>query len=170
LTWKLRLQVALDTARGMTFLHLGRIIHRDLKSPNLLLDAKYRVKVADFGLARTKAINTMTGQCGTFQWMAPEVIGSNHYTEKADVFSFGIILWELVARQVPYAGMNAVQVSVQVMAKGLRPEIPPRCPAAYSHLIQECWDTDPNKRPSFTDVVKRLEQFTRDLKAARVNS
>jgi len=118
-----------------------------------------RSKVCDFGLARKQAENTMTGQCGTFQWMAPEVIGSNHYTEKADVFSFGIIMWELVSRQLPYQGMNSAQVSVGVLTKGLRPSIPDRPPPPYAELIEECWHQDPDKRPSLLEILERLKKI-----------
>jgi serine/threonine protein kinase len=158
LTWKQRLQIALDTAKGMSFLHLNNppIIHRDLKSPNVLLDATRRSKVCDFGLARTKAINTMTGQCGTFQWMAPEVIANGKYTEKADVFSFGVIMWELVSRELPYNGMNSVQVSVAVLTKAYRPPIPRNTPAEYAKLIEEAWHQEPSKRPSFEYIVEKL--------------
>ncbi len=90
---------------------------------------------------------------------APEVIESTHYTEKADVFSFAIILWELVARQVPYSGMNAVQVSVAVMTKDVRPSIPEKCPPAYAQLIRACWDRDAAKRPAFPEIVERLQLF-----------
>jgi mitogen-activated protein kinase kinase kinase 9 len=94
LSWEERRDLALDVARGMNYLHERTIpiLHRDLKSLNLLLDHKRRVKLADFGW--TKGLqNYMTGKIGTYQWMAPEVISAYQYTEKADVFSFGIILW-----------------------------------------------------------------------------
>jgi serine/threonine protein kinase len=83
----------------------------------------------------------MTGQCGTFQWMSPEVMQSQRYTEKADVFSFGIILWEVLFRQVPYQGMNSVQVSIAVITQNLRPPIPADTPAELARLMQECWAT-----------------------------
>lgn len=95
--------MALDAARGVLYLHSFNppILHRDLKSLNLLLDEAFRTKLADFGWTRTLA-NYMTSKIGTYQWMAPEVIAGQVYTEKADVFSFGIILWEIAAREPPY--------------------------------------------------------------------
>ncbi|CEO96152.1 Protein kinase domain-containing protein [Plasmodiophora brassicae] len=155
---KLQIKIALETATGVNFLHQSRIIHRDLKSANLLLDKHYGIKVSDFGLSRVKAQQIiMTGQCGTFQWMAPEVISNEMYTEKADVYSFGIIVWELFARKVPFEGMNGVQVSVAVSTKGLRPDMPPDVPAGVARLIEDCWTTDPQARPTFTDIVRRLK-------------
>jgi len=166
----LRFQVAVDTAKGVSFLHCHKpaIIHRDLKSPNVLLDSTRRSKVCDFGLARNQTAVSMTAQVGTFQWMAPEVIGSNHYTEKADVYSFGVIMWELVSRKVPYQGMNAAQVSVAVYTKGLRPDIPESTPRPFADLIQECWHQDPNLRPPFLSILERLKQIRTLMKPYKI--
>lgn len=103
LTWEDRRKIALDTAKGVFYLHSFNppILHRDLKSLNLLLDDSLRTKLIDFGWTRKLDIK-MTGKIGTYQWMAPEVISSQMYTEKADVFSFGIILWEIASREPPY--------------------------------------------------------------------
>jgi serine/threonine protein kinase len=144
LPFRLRMRMLQDAALGMSHLHAFNppIVHRDLKSANLLYDKAFRVKVGDFGLSRAKEVQyTMTGQCGTFQWMSPEVMQSQRYTEKADVFSFGIILWEVLFRQVPYQGMNSVQVSIAVITQNLRPPIPADTPAELARLMQECWAT-----------------------------
>lgn len=103
LSWEDRRRIALDAAKGVWYLHCFNppILHRDLKSLNLLLDDSLRTKLADFGWTRALG-NYMTGKIGTYQWMAPEVIGGHSYTEKADVFSYGIILWEIAAREPPY--------------------------------------------------------------------
>lgn len=103
LNWEDRRRLALEIARGMNYLHMfpTPVLHRDLKSLNILIDDGFRPKIADFGWTRLKAEN-MTGKIGTYQWMAPEVIKSQKYTEMADVFSFGIILWEIAAREPPY--------------------------------------------------------------------
>ncbi|CAN0264517.1 unnamed protein product, partial [Scytosiphon promiscuus] len=115
LPFKKKRQMMLDVATGMQYLHGQNpvIIHRDLKSLNVLIDENWVTKVTDFGLSRFKATSVsekMTGQAGTYHWMAPEVINSQHYTEKADVFSYGIILWEIFTRAIPYGGMQPVQV------------------------------------------------------------
>jgi serine/threonine protein kinase len=172
LDWPLKLRMALDAARGMNFLHTHTpvIIHRDLKSLNLLVDEKWCVKVSDFGLSRFKApskSSLMTAQCGTFHWMAPEVISGHRYTEKADVYSFGINLWELLTREVPYKGLQPMQVGVVVLTRGQRPPVPPGCPVKYAALMKACWHADPTKRPSFTQIIDCLAELISEHSASQ---
>ena len=100
----LRSRMALEAARGMLYLHTLKppVLHRDLKSPNLLVDHQYRVKIADFGLSRFRVEYTMTF-CGSPKWTAPEVLNGLSYDTAADVWSYGVVVWELLTRQVPYA-------------------------------------------------------------------
>ena len=132
--------MALDTAKAVHYLHCFNppILHRDLKSLNLLLDEAFRIKLADFGWTRTLSIY-MTGKIGTYQWMAPEVIGGQTYTEKADVFSYGIILWEISSREPPYRNISGQQVSVEVLNNDLRPTIPKKTPENFAKLMRKCW-------------------------------
>lgn len=158
--WTLVKRVASGAARGMTYLHSGNppVLHRDLKSANLLLDDSYTAKVADFGLSRLKAQNrSMTGNCGTVQWMAPEVLASQSYAEPADVFSYGIILWELLTRECPYEGMTPIQCALAVLNKDHRPEIPMWCPPSLTALIKACVEKDPHSRPTFTQIISALD-------------
>lgn len=158
--WQLVKRVASGAARGMAYLHHGNppVLHRDLKSANLLLDESYTAKVCDFGLSRLKAqARSMTGNCGTVQWMAPEVLAGTSYDEKADVFSYGIILWELLSRECPYEGMTAIQCALAVLNRDKRPEIPKWCPPAYHALIKSCIKKDPAERPEFSQVIVMLE-------------
>ena len=161
LSGRMKLKLAYDAARGMNFLHTHSpiIIHRDLKSLNLLVDEDWNLKVSDFGLSRFKVPTLMTGQCGTYQWMAPEVVRGHSYTEKADIYSFGINLWEIYTRQIPYNQMVPIQAAVAVMNKGLRPELPAHTPPTYRTLVHECWDQNPNLRPSFDQILVRLGKF-----------
>lgn len=144
----------------MTYLHSGTppVLHRDLKSANLLLDDSYTAKVCDFGLSRLKAQErSMTGNCGTVQWMAPEVLANQRYAEPADVYSFGIILWEMLTGECPYEGMSAIQCALAVLNRDLRPNVPQWCPPALSALIQACWDKNPDRRPSFAQIIMALD-------------
>jgi len=155
---KLELKLILDTAKGMNYLHLFKppVLHRDLKSPNLLVDSHFNVKIADFGLARIKA-SLMTGNLGTCQYMAPEVIQSKNYTEKADVYSFGLVMWEVLTRQVPYQGMQPMQIAFGVCQQNLRPPLPPQAPQQLVSVMVQCWAQDPAQRPSFADVLNSLK-------------
>eukprot|EP01029_Cantina_marsupialis_P011190 TRINITY_DN2507_c0_g5_i1.p1 TRINITY_DN2507_c0_g5~~TRINITY_DN2507_c0_g5_i1.p1 ORF type:complete len:1743 (+),score=567.30 TRINITY_DN2507_c0_g5_i1:97-5229(+) len=164
LSMKQRINMGIDIAKGINFLHTSTppIIHRDLKSLNLLLDDALNVKVSDFGLSRFRAnsvSSVMTGQCGTYRWMSPEVIGCQRYTEKADVYSFGINLWELYTRQIPHEDMQPIQVAMGVLNANLRPIIPSDCPPPLRELIQCCWHKDPEKRPTFAEILTLLVEL-----------
>jgi mitogen-activated protein kinase kinase kinase 9 len=140
LTWRDRRKLALGIAKGMNYLHLfpTPVLHRDLKSLNVLIDSGFKPKIADFGWTRLKA-DKMTQKIGTFQWMAPEIIRSQQYTEKADVYSFGIILWELAAREPPFKNMSGPQVALEVANNNLRPNIPKATPDKFAKLMKRCW-------------------------------
>mmetsp|Transcript_4999 Transcript_4999/g.8783 ORF Transcript_4999/g.8783 Transcript_4999/m.8783 type:complete len:170 (+) Transcript_4999:737-1246(+) len=158
--WQLVKRAASGAARGMAYLHGGNppVLHRDLKSANLLLDDSYTTKVADFGLSRLKAQErSMTENCGTVQWMAPEVLANHHYAEPADVYSFGIILWELLSRECPYDGMSPIQCALAVLNRDARPEIPIWCPSPLADLIRACWEKDSSSRPTFAQIISALD-------------
>lgn len=161
IAWSRRLSIAKGLAAGMEYLHSRDpiLIHRDLKSLNVLLNRAWVVKITDFGLSRFKPhslTDIMTMQCGTYHWMAPEVINSTQYTEKADVYSFGIILWEIAARAIPYEGLQPVQVVAAVINRKERPKLPEDCPEDYKALVRSCWAQEPGDRPGFVEVVARL--------------
>jgi serine/threonine protein kinase len=161
LDWHQRLKIALGTVKGMAYLHAQDpiIIHRDLKSLNLLLTNDLDCKVTDFGLSRFKAETDerMTGQCGTYHWMAPEVINSEIYTEKADVYSVAIILWEIYTRAIPYDGMKPLQAAMHVIQGG-RLTLPEGVPSWFKHLVTSCWDANPDSRPSMKYVCDILSK------------
>jgi len=164
LSYRTILKFAVDIARGMKYLHQRcGIIQRDLKSRNLLLDNSLNVKLCDFGLSRALANenkNTMTA-CGTPYWTAPEIICGDAYNEKADVYSFAIVLWELITRDEPYDGRPGLEIAYQVAQDGIRPALPKFCPDKYLTLMTSCWDEKPDARPSFTELLDRLHDMAK---------
>ena len=171
ISWKQKLKVLKDVARGMLYLHEAPspILHRDLKSLNLLLvkpvtgpNDDIFIKITDFGIARVMEKNTeLTGQMGTCHWMAPEVLSNQPYYLEADVYSYGIVVWEVIAREVPYNGINPMTIPMRVI-KGERPnlgQIPSTCPESLKTLVRMCWDPTPAKRPDFNKVLDILEEI-----------
>ncbi|KAL6519767.1 hypothetical protein OROMI_032661 [Orobanche minor] len=165
LEWRRRIHMALDIARGMNYLHHCSIpiVHRDLKSSNLLVDRNWTVKVGDFGLSRLKHetyLTTKTGQ-GTPQWMAPEVLRNEPSDEKADVYSFGVILWELVTQKIPWESLNSVQVIGAVGFMNQRLDMPKDIDPQWVSIIDSCWHSEPQCRPSFQELVEKLKELQR---------
>ena len=153
--------ICIDAARGVNYLHNLNppIIHRDIKSHNFLMNAQGIVKVCDFGLSRfieTTLAGTMTA-CGTPSWTAPEVLRNERYNFKVDVFSFGIVIWELFSRQDPYPGMPPFQIVFAVGNQFARPQINPSWPAHWIRLMTSCWAEDPESRPTFEQVLNILQ-------------
>ncbi|XP_038904015.1 serine/threonine-protein kinase CTR1-like [Benincasa hispida] len=160
-----RINMAFDVAKGMNYLHRRDppIVHRDLKSPNLLVDKKYTVKVCDFGLSRLKARTFLSSKsaAGTPEWMAPEVLRDEPSNEKSDVYSFGVILWELATLQQPWCNLNPAQVVAAVGFKSKRLDIPRDVNPKLASLIVACWADEPWKRPSFSSIMETLKPMTK---------
>jgi serine/threonine protein kinase len=157
LTPTIRSAIAYDVATGLAYLHAKGIIHRDMKSLNVLLDSRCKAKICDFGMIRTKSAAPMTGLIGTAHWMAPEVLMSApDYDCRVDVYSFGIFMWELLTGQGPYRSMKQADITLGIMSGTLRPPIPADCPDPVRDLIEVCWAQDPAHRPMMPDVVARL--------------
>lgn len=169
------LGMTVDIARGMTYLHGSDppIIHRDLKSGNLLCDKNWTIKVADFGLSRVADRTRRMTLCGTAETCAPEVLSKNYtYTEKADVYSFGIVLWEMFSGLPLYPNLNFFELSQKVVEEDYRPdinELPDKVPRRIVHLMQQCWQKEPERRPSFSDVRKELEDILTKYQADRTD-
>eukprot|EP00164_Ancoracysta_twista_P003560 GFYU01004753.1.p1 GENE.GFYU01004753.1~~GFYU01004753.1.p1 ORF type:complete len:479 (-),score=88.74 GFYU01004753.1:51-1487(-) len=156
------IKIAKGIARGVNYLHLRSppLIHRDLKSLNILLDEAKNPKIADFGLSRTRALETqMTTNIGTPLWMAPEVIRNEKYDEKVDVYSYGVVLWEMLTNKIPYTDKESVQVAVAVAYQGLRPKIPSSCNPKLKKLLEDCWNDDCSKRPTFEMILNFFDSL-----------
>ncbi|XP_057546319.1 serine/threonine-protein kinase 1-like [Amaranthus tricolor] len=178
LDWRRRIHMALDIARGMNYLHNCNppIIHRDLKTSNLLVDKNWMVKVADFGLSRVKHdtyLTTRTGK-GTPQWMAPEVLRNERSDEKSDIYSFGVILWELATQKIPWEHLNAMQVIGAVGFMNQRLDIPEDVDSRWASIIESCWNSDPQSRPTFHELLEKLKdlqrQYAIQFQAAKASS
>jgi len=170
-----RLNLALEAARGMEYLHSRRIVHFDFKSSNTLIgigqNSQMTLKVCDFGLAKHKRQTCAKGSnsiCSTLPWTAPEVVRNpENITEKVDVFSFGIVMWELWTSKTPHAGMDSTAIIGGLLFSELRPPIPssdglvsmPPPHPRWKELMCKCWNEDPLQRPSFDAIATELEQM-----------
>ncbi|XP_048329349.2 probable serine/threonine-protein kinase SIS8 isoform X1 [Ziziphus jujuba] len=167
-----RLRMALDAARGMNYLHncTPVIVHRDLKSPNLLVDRNWVVKVCDFGLSRMKHSTFLSSRstAGTAEWMAPEVLRNEPSDEKCDVYSFGVILWELSTMQQPWGGMNPMQVVGAVGFQHRRLDIPDDMDPKVADIIRKCWETNPKLRPTFSEIMAALKPLQKPINSPQV--
>eukprot|EP00737_Agarophyton_chilense_P000772 gb/GEZJ01000855.1/.p1 GENE.gb/GEZJ01000855.1/~~gb/GEZJ01000855.1/.p1 ORF type:complete len:861 (+),score=119.39 gb/GEZJ01000855.1/:511-3093(+) len=154
--------IAYGVAKGMAFLHSQYpiVIHRDVKSPNVLLGKNVReVKITDFGLSRLRTGSYVnTGPGGTPEWMAPELLRQDPFNEKSDVFSFGVILWELVMCEKPWRDDHPMQIVFKVGSRGEKLPTPPpeQCAPELREMIVECFADDPRRRPTFENLVQRL--------------
>ncbi|XP_011068441.1 PREDICTED: mitogen-activated protein kinase kinase kinase 11-like isoform X1 [Acromyrmex echinatior] len=160
---------AIQIARGMDYLHNKApisLIHRDLKSSNVLLsepiendDFQYKtLKITDFGLAREVYKTTRMSAAGTYAWMAPEVIKKSTFSKASDVWSYGVLLWELLTGETPYKGIDALAVAYGVAVNKLTLPIPSTCPQPWSLLMEACWASDSHARPGFTDILIALDE------------
>ncbi|KAI5661879.1 hypothetical protein M9H77_21202 [Catharanthus roseus] len=154
LSWRRRLKMLRDICRGLMCIHRMKIVHRDLKSANCLVNKHWTVKICDFGLSRimTDAPMRDTSSAGTPEWMAPELIRNEPFTEKCDIFSLGVIMWELCTLNRPWEGVPPERVVYAVANEGSRLEIPD---GPLGKLIADCW-AEPQERPSCEEILTRL--------------
>lgn len=159
LEWRVVRKMLVGACKGMVYLHtrIPQIVHRDLKPQNLLVDEHWKCKVCDFGLATQSSAEAMSVACGTPSYSAPEVLRREKYSEKADVYSFAMVMWEAITRSHPYKGMPPFHISFLVGTEGERPTIPHTIPRAIGAIIEQCWQQDPADRPAFTEVLTMLK-------------
>lgn len=182
LDWQRKITLLLDIAQGMKFLHSKQIIHRDLKSDNVLIDSHGVAKITgifsikhfstsnnwvDFGISRIMSEEHeergMTRHVGTSAYMAPELVNNEFYDEKCDVYSYAIIMFELLAENVHPYGKASINIEMQVAKNPtFRPVLPPEVTIThdklwYISLMTRCWSHDPRERPPFEEIISKLE-------------
>jgi serine/threonine-protein kinase CTR1 len=157
--------IAYGVAKGMYYLHtqFPVVIHRDLKSPNILLGTNVReVKITDFGLSRLRVDSYVdTGPGGTPEWMAPELLRQDPFDEQSDVFSFGVILWELVMCEKPWKEDHPMQIVYKVGSRDQTLPTPPPevCIPEIREMIVSCFASDPKRRPQFSTLLDKLDRL-----------
>jgi sterile alpha motif and leucine zipper-containing kinase AZK len=182
---------AMTIAQGMVYLHSAKpfpIVHCDLNTNNVLVNRDGMVKITDFGLSKVKhssRLSRQTGMTGTVNYASPEVIRGGKFSEASDVFAYGVILWELLTRRIPWEDLNEYQIvfqmtsdldaSLAATAKNL--ELPASAPEGYRKIIHGAWATQPERRSAFKDVLGDLREVYREqvdiekaLRAARKGS
>jgi len=157
----IKLHLAIQTAEGILHMHRCGLLHRDLKPANILVGKDFEVSLIDFGVSRIQdEKRPMTMNVGTTAWIAPEIFdGDGTYTNAVDVYSYGLILYELVTQCTPFKDYKTFEIPRKVL-EGVRPEIPPgSCSDALASLIQQCWHSLPKKRPSLEVVCAQLKEI-----------
>lgn len=171
LSLTIRIKILEDISKGMLYLHSlsPPLIHRDLKPSNILLDSSYQAKVCDFGLSAHNKQITMTGNIGTIQFMSNEVISETKYDQSADVYSFGILCYEVIFLREAFAGTNPFRLGMEIL-NGRRPVITEMMlrddPVLIqlSILMKQCWDADPQSRPTFKTILETLHLIQEEKK------
>jgi serine/threonine protein kinase len=153
-----RLKYAADACLGMAYLHRpnNTILHRDLKALNLLVDKNGTLKVADFGISQMNKSREGDPYLGSTAWVSPEVFQGKEYTAKCDVYSFAVVLWEILTCEIPWKGLNGAIIVNKVGKKQERPEIPQSCAPRLKSLIQSCWNAVPEERPAFSAILPEI--------------
>ena len=158
--------ILVGIARGMMYLYQHHIIHRDLKPDNILLDQYLHPLITDFGLSKIYDPGYSISQsqtCGTSIYMAPEIISGNRYSGKADVYSFGILMYEVITELVPYplfqekGKLTIYQFNEKVIKENYRPQFTFSIKPSLKNLVERCWSKDPNERPTFEEIFKKLK-------------
>lgn len=164
LDYNRQLQILLSVAEAMCYLHEGfnkdkPVIHCDLRSANILVTKNWEVKVCDFGLASMLQNTVVDGDVGNPFWTAPEVMAGSQYSKASDVYSFGIVAWEVFARKQPFKGYNPHQAILAILTENARPTVPDFVPDPMAKLIKDCWQADAKSRPTFPQIVERLREI-----------
>lgn len=161
-TWGLALTWARDCAETVDYLHKFKpkpLLHRDLKPLNVLLvDQGRMIKLIDFGTTRQQE-EEMTNAVGTATYMAPEVYVGKEYTTKCDVYSWSIMLWEILCRKIPLEKLECCAILFQKVMRKARPAPLQNCPKRIEDLITKCWAQIPEERPTMEEVALEMNEL-----------
>ena len=154
------LDIIIKIALAMNYLHSQGIIHRDLKLANILLDESFNPKLSDFGLLMKDSEKTdEVVTVGTGPYIAPEIWKNNNYSKASDVYAVGILVYELVTKKFAFKGQNDNVIMYTISFAKKRPQLNGQVSSFYKNLISSCWDNDPEKRPTFSEIIEDLMQF-----------
>ena len=159
INWDIRWDIGIDIGKGLTYLHSNNILHRDLKSLNVLLGADYHAKICDFGLSKIKLESSSAStksKAGTVRWRAPETFKRGFKpTSSMDVYSYGMVLWEIASREIPFSDAPDEITAMGFIKDGEKENIPAECPKVYGEIVQTCWQ-EAEKRPGASEVLTSL--------------
>jgi serine/threonine protein kinase len=155
-----QITIAYEMAVALYYLHSRSIVHCDLKSSNILIDDNWKIKIGDFGLSQFLKDNRYNrGKIGTPHWMAPEILKGEVYEYSSDVYSFGMILWEILKLEIPYYGLNYYQIYNRVVQEKKIVEIPTEGHEVLIQMIRNCLKFDSKDRPTLKEIVSILEKL-----------
>src|SRR6266542_6471964 len=157
--WIEKLKILRRILAGLNHLHNQKIIHRDFHSGNILYENEWDIVISDLGISKS-SISSIDNDddeiYGVISYMAPEILQGKDYTTASDIYSFGMIMWELITGRMPFWDQNNDIELIIKICKNFRPPIIKNTPKGYNELMQECWDSDPNKRPTTFDILEKL--------------
>ncbi|XP_008794232.1 serine/threonine-protein kinase STY46 [Phoenix dactylifera] len=158
------MRIALDVAEGLMFMNIHGVPYRDLNTHRILLDRQGNACLGDMGIVTScNSVGEVTEyETAGYRWLAPEIIAGDPEsvteTWMSNVYSFGMVLWEMITGEAAYSSYSPVQAAVGIAACGLRPEIPKECPQFLRSLMMKCWNNCPSKRPQFSDIIAIMQR------------
>src|SRR6266511_3652859 len=159
--WNEKLKILRNIVAGLKHLHNQKIIHRDFHSGNILYENEFDIVISDLGISKSSMDNDDNEIYGIISYMAPEILRRKEYTIASDIYSFGMIMWELITGRMPFWDQNNDIELIIKICKNFRPPIIKNVHNGYVKLMKECWNSDPNKRPTAFDIHKRLSNLER---------
>jgi serine/threonine protein kinase len=160
--WLEKLSVLKYLASGLKNMHSAKIVHRDFHSGNIFLDWSASVRIGDLGLSKSATAESTDDEnenYGIIPYMAPEIFRGQRYTTASDIYSFGMIMWEVMTGRRPFWDRNHDTDLIIEIVDGLRPPIVTNAPKGYIELMEECWHSDPKKRPKATEIIEKVDKM-----------